>query len=57
MVHHPPQNNTSNNTFVSRRADRDGAMLLVDEARGTDGDARPQQGQGHVKRHQQGEKK
>jgi len=47
-----PQNNTPNNTFVSRRDYRHGAMLLVDRARGTDGGDRPQQGQGHVKRNQ-----
>ncbi len=45
-----PQNNTPNNTFVSRRAYRSGAMLLVDRASGTDGDDWPQEGQGHVKR-------
>ncbi len=48
----PPQNNTPNNTFVSRREYRNGAMLLVDEASGTDGDDRPQEGQDHVKRNQ-----
>ena len=46
----PPQNNTPNNTFVSRREDPHGAMLLVDRARGTYGSDQPQEGQGHVKR-------
>jgi hypothetical protein len=47
-----PQNNTPNNTFVSRRDYRHGAMLPVDRARGTDGSDRLQEGQGHVKRNQ-----
>jgi hypothetical protein len=41
-----------NNTFVSRRDYRHGAMLPVDRASGTDGSDRPQEGQGHVKRNQ-----
>jgi hypothetical protein len=47
-------NNTPNNTFVSRCDYRSGAMLLVDRARGTDGDDRPQEGQSHVKHMQLG---
>jgi hypothetical protein len=50
----PPQNNTPNNTFVSSREYRSGAMLLVDQASGTDGSDQPQEGQGHVKQTQLG---
>ncbi len=34
------QNNTPNNTSVSRHDSRHGVMLLVDRASGTDGNAR-----------------